>query len=35
LSSLEPVLAGPVKKGLVKVVGGVYDLRTGGVTVLT
>jgi carbonic anhydrase len=35
LNSLEPILAGPVKKGRVKVVGGVYDLRTGGVTVIT
>jgi carbonic anhydrase len=34
LKSLEPILAGPVKKDTVKVVGGVYDLRTGGVTVL-
>ncbi len=34
LKSLEPILAGPVKKGRVKVVGGVYDLRTGGVTVV-
>ena len=35
LKSLEPILAGLVKKGLVKVVGGVYDLRTGGVMVIT
>jgi carbonic anhydrase len=35
LKTLEPILAGPVKKGRVKVVGGVYDLRTGEVTVLT
>jgi carbonic anhydrase len=34
LKSLEPVLAGPVKRGAVKVVGGVYDLRTGGVTII-
>lgn len=34
LKALEPILAGPVKEGKVKVVGGVYDLRTGGVTVL-
>jgi carbonic anhydrase len=34
LQSLEPILSGPVKQGKVKVVGGVYDLRTGGVTVL-
>ncbi len=32
LRSLEPILAGSVKQGRVKVVGGVYDLRTGGVT---
>jgi carbonic anhydrase len=35
LKALEPVLADPVRKGRVKVVGGVYDLRTGGVTVIT
>jgi carbonic anhydrase len=35
LKSLEPILADPVKKGRVKVVGGVYDLRTGAVTVIT
>ena len=35
LQSLEPILAGPVQQGKVKVVGGVYDLRTGGVTVIT
>lgn len=35
LKSLEPILAGPVKKGQVKVVGGLYDLRTGSVTVVT
>jgi carbonic anhydrase len=35
LKSLEPILAGPIKNGRVKVVGGVYDLRTGGVTVIT
>ena len=35
LKSLEPILAGPVKRGRLKVVGGVYDLRTGGVTVIT
>jgi carbonic anhydrase len=35
LKSLEPILAGPVKEGRLKVVGGVYDLRTGGVTVIT
>jgi carbonic anhydrase len=34
LRSLEPILAGAVKNGRVKVVGGVYDLRTGGVTVV-
>jgi carbonic anhydrase len=33
LKSLEPILAGRVKEGSVKVVGGVYDLRTGGVAV--
>jgi carbonic anhydrase len=32
LKALEPILAGPVKKGTVKVVGGVYDLRSGKVT---
>jgi carbonic anhydrase len=35
LKSLEPILAGAVKQGKVKVVGGVYDLRTGGVTLVT
>jgi carbonic anhydrase len=35
LKSLEPILAGQVKQGRVKVVGGVYDLRTGEVTVST
>lgn len=34
LQGLEPILAGPVKQGSLKVVGGVYDLRTGGVTIL-
>jgi carbonic anhydrase len=34
LKSLEPILARPVKDGKVKVVGGVYDLRTGSVAVL-
>jgi carbonic anhydrase len=34
LQSLEPVLSGPVRRGEVKVVGGVYDLHTGGVTVV-
>jgi carbonic anhydrase len=34
LKTLEPILAGPVKDGKVKVVGGVYDLRTGTVTVI-
>jgi carbonic anhydrase len=29
LKTLEPILAGPVKQGRVKVVGGVYDLRSG------
>jgi carbonic anhydrase len=32
LKALEPILAGPVKTGTVKVVGAVYDLRTGKVT---
>jgi carbonic anhydrase len=32
LRSLEPILAGPVKKGTVKVVGAVYELRSGKVT---
>jgi carbonic anhydrase len=35
LKGLEPILAGPVNDGKVKVVGGVYDLRTGRVTVVT
>jgi carbonic anhydrase len=35
LKSLAPILAGPVKQGRLKVVGGVYDLRTGGVSVIT
>jgi carbonic anhydrase len=34
LKGLEPILAGPVKQGTVKVVGAVYDLRTGAVTVI-
>ena len=34
LKGLEPTLAGPVKAGRVKVVGAVYDLRGGKVTVL-
>jgi carbonic anhydrase len=34
LKSLEPILAGLVKQGKVKVVGAVYHLHTGGVTVL-
>ena len=34
LKSLEPILAGPVKQGKVKVVGAVYDLQTGRVTVV-
>jgi carbonic anhydrase len=33
LRGLEPILAGPVKKGKVKVVGGVYDLKTGAVNI--
>src|SRR6266496_3564577 len=32
LKRLKPILAGPVEKGKVKVVGGMYDLHTGGVT---
>ncbi len=32
LKGLEPILATPVKEGKLKVVGGVYDLRTGKVT---
>ena len=34
LKVLEPMLAGPVKAGRVKVAGAVYDLRGGKVTVL-
>jgi carbonic anhydrase len=34
LKGLEPILAGPVKNGKVKVVGGVYDLHTGRVTLV-
>jgi carbonic anhydrase len=34
LKGLEPILAGPVKKGDVKVVGATYDLRSGKVAVL-
>ena len=34
LKGLEPILAGAVKAGTVKVVGGVYDLATGGVTII-
>jgi carbonic anhydrase len=34
LKSLEPVLAGPVRQGKVKVLGSVYDLRTGAVTII-
>jgi carbonic anhydrase len=33
LKSLDPILANYVKAGRVKVVGGVYDLRTGSVTI--
>jgi carbonic anhydrase len=32
LKRLEPILAGPVKKGTLKVVGAVYDLHSGKVT---
>lgn len=34
LKSLEPILAGPVKQGKVKVVGATYDLRSGKVTLV-
>jgi carbonic anhydrase len=34
LKSLEPILATPVKEGKLKVVGGVYDLRTGKVSLV-
>lgn len=34
LKGLDPILAGPVKAGKVKVVGAVYDLRDGKVSVL-
>jgi carbonic anhydrase len=34
LEGLQPVLAGPVKQGRVKVVGGVYDLETGKVALV-
>jgi carbonic anhydrase len=34
LKGLEPILAGPIKAGRVKVAGAVYDLRGGKVTVL-
>jgi carbonic anhydrase len=32
--ALEPILAGPVKEGQLKLVGGVYDLRSGGAMVI-
>jgi len=32
LRSLQPIIAPAVKRGRVRVVGAVYDLRTGGVT---
>ena len=32
LRALDPVLAAAVKQGRLKVVGAVYELRTGGVT---
>jgi carbonic anhydrase len=35
LKGLEPILADPVKKGKVKVVGAIYDLRSGRVEVLS
>jgi len=34
LKGLQPILAGPVSEGKVKVVGAVYDLRTGKVTMV-
>ena len=34
LKGLAPILAGPVREGKVNVVGGVYDLCTGNVTVI-
>ncbi len=34
LKGLQPILAGPVKEGKVKVVGAVYDLRVGKVTMV-
>src|SRR4051812_32037844 len=34
LKNLEPILAAPVKEGKLKIVGGVYDLRTGKVTLV-
>jgi carbonic anhydrase len=34
LKGLEPILATPVKEGKLKIVGGVYDLRTGKVTLV-
>jgi carbonic anhydrase len=34
LKGLEPILATPVKEGKLKVVGGVYDLHTGKVTIV-
>lgn len=34
LKALEPILATPVKEGKLKIVGGVYDLRTGKVTLV-
>lgn len=34
LTTLEPILAPAVKRGTLKVVGGVYDLRTGAVTMV-
>ena len=35
IKDLKPILAGPVKEGKVKVVGGVYDLRSGEVTIIS
>ena len=34
LKGLDPILAGMVKKGELKVVGAVYELRTGAVKLL-
>ena len=34
VKALDPLVTDPVKKGIVKVVGAVYDLRSGRVTVI-